>query len=42
VTTKTTDASTGRGGRGARERILRAATDLFYEQGIVNTRSSTR
>jgi AcrR family transcriptional regulator len=24
----------GRGGRGARERVLRAATDLFYRQGI--------
>jgi AcrR family transcriptional regulator len=38
VTTKTTAAGapTG-GGRGARERILRAATDLFYEQGIGNT-----
>ena len=39
VTTKTTAAGapTGGGGRGARERILRAATDLFYEQGIGNT-----
>jgi AcrR family transcriptional regulator len=43
VTTKTTAPDQpagqvpGRGGRGARERILRAATDLFYEQGINST-----
>ncbi|WP_203921882.1 TetR/AcrR family transcriptional regulator [Rugosimonospora africana] len=39
MTTETTagEQPASRGGRGARERILRAATDLFYEQGIGNT-----
>ncbi|WP_345633284.1 TetR/AcrR family transcriptional regulator [Rugosimonospora acidiphila] len=42
MTTKTTRADEQvrgetKGGRGARERILRAATDLFYEQGIAAT-----
>ncbi|MEN4479771.1 TetR/AcrR family transcriptional regulator [Mycolicibacterium cosmeticum] len=29
--------SASRGGRGARERILQAAQDLFYQRGIANT-----
>jgi AcrR family transcriptional regulator len=33
----TTTTSGSGGGRGARERILRAATDLFYDQGINST-----
>jgi AcrR family transcriptional regulator len=34
VTASSTPAREARGGRGARERILRAATRLFYDQGI--------
>src|ERR1700761_5668073 len=33
-TTMVTDRSAGRGGRGARERILAAATTLFHREGI--------
>src|SRR6201986_5353361 len=33
-TTMVTDRSAGRGGRGARERILTAATTLFHREGI--------
>jgi AcrR family transcriptional regulator len=33
----TTSTAPSRGGRGARERILRAAAGLFYEQGINTT-----
>lgn len=32
--TQTADTAARRGGRGARERILRAAAELFYNQGI--------
>jgi AcrR family transcriptional regulator len=37
MTTPGTEHGGGKGGRGARERILRAANELFYEQGINST-----
>jgi AcrR family transcriptional regulator len=37
MTTSDTVIAPSRGGRGARQRILDAATKLFYEEGIMNT-----
>jgi AcrR family transcriptional regulator len=34
TTQREAKSTTGRGGRGARQRILEAATDLFYREGI--------